>query len=197
MEFWIGLKLALSLILVIGAQNAFVLRQGVLRQHVLPVVAFCALSDAALIGIGVIGAGAFAAQPMVQAALRWGGVAFLTWYGARAALSAWRGSEAMALGGGAALPLGQVLATLAGLTWLNPHVWLDTVVLIGAVSAQFAKPWLFGVGAACGSVLFFTALGYGARYLAPVFARPRAWQILDLGVALLMWSVAARLAWGG
>ncbi len=159
-----------------------------MRQHVLPVVAFCALSDAALIGIGgVIGGagGAFAAQPMVQAALRWGGggVAFLTWYGARAALSAWRGSEAMALGGGgAALPLGQVLATLAALTWLNPHVWLDTVVLIGAVSAQFAKPWLFGgVGAACGSVLFFTTLGYGARYLAPVFARPRAWQILDLG----------------
>lgn len=197
MEFLIGFKLALSLILVIGAQNAFVLRHGVLRAHVLPVVAFCALSDAALIGLGVWGAGAFAVHPQVQNALRIGGVIFLLWYGAKSMRAAFRGGETMALSGGGVAPLGTTLATLAALTWLNPHVWLDTVVLIGAVSAQFPRPWVFGLGAAFGSVVFFTTLGFGARHLAPIFALPRAWQVLDVCVALLMWSIAAGLAFGG
>ncbi|WP_376871652.1 LysE/ArgO family amino acid transporter [Albirhodobacter sp. R86504] len=196
MEFWVGLKLALSLIVAIGAQNAFVLRQGILREHVLPVVAFCALSDAVLIGIGVVGAGAFAAHPVIQSALRWGGVGFLLWYGARSARAAWRGGATLELGATTRKPLGAILGSLAALTLLNPHVWLDTVVLIGAVSAQYAQPLMFGLGAACGSVLFFTALGYGARYLAPVFARPDAWRGLDGGIAILMWSIAWSLATG-
>lgn len=197
MEFLTGFKLALSLILVIGAQNAFVLRHGVLRAHVLPVVAFCGGSDAVLIGIGVWGAGAFAVHPQLQEFLRVGGVFFLLWYGLKSMRAAWQGGEKMALSGGEIASLGATLATLAALTWLNPHVWLDTVVLIGAVSAQFPRPWLFGLGAASASIVFFTALGFGARHLAPVFARPRAWQILDAGVALLMWSIAFKLAFGG
>jgi L-lysine exporter family protein LysE/ArgO len=197
MEFLTGFKLALSLILVIGAQNAFVLRHGVLRVHVFAVVAFCGISDAVLIGIGVWGAGAFAVNPQLQEALRIGGVLFLTWYGAKSLRSAWKGGEEMALSGDKIVPLGATLATLAALTWLNPHVWLDTVVLIGAVSAQFPRPWLFGIGAASGSLVFFTALGYGARRLAPLFALPRAWQVLDVCVAILMWSIAFKLAISG
>lgn len=196
MEFLTGFKLALSLILVIGAQNAFVLRHGVMRAHVLPVVAFCAISDAVLIGIGVWGAGMFAVHPQLQEFLRIGGVFFLIWYGLKSMRAALLGGEAMALRGDAIASLGATLATLAGLTWLNPHVWLDTVVLIGAVSAQFPRPWLFGSGAATASFVFFTALGFGARFLAPVFARPRAWQLLDICVAILMWSIAFRLAFG-
>ncbi len=195
--FWAGLKLGLALIVAIGAQNAFVLRQGLRREHVFAVCLFCAVSDAALIALGVSGfAVASTAAPWLAPALRWGGVAFLVWYGARAFLSAWRGGSALAAAGGAA-PLAAVLATLAALTWANPHVWLDTVVLLGAISAQFpGREVAFAGGAMTGSFLFFFSLGYGARALAPVFARPRAWQVLDVLIGVVMWSIAARLALG-
>ena len=195
MEYWIGLRTGIALILVIGAQNAFVLRQGLRREHVLAVVATCALSDAVLIAAGVAGIGAAVdALPWLMPLLRWGGVAFLGWYGARSFLSVWRGGAVMTAGEGDRVPLVKVMLTCLAFTWLNPHVYLDTVVLIGSLSAQFeGREWVFGAGAMSGSVLFFTTLGYGARLLAPVFERPMAWRILDTCVGLLMWSVAATL----
>jgi len=184
---------------VIGAQNAFVLRQGIRREHVFAVCLTCAASDAVLILAGVAGMGALAeALPWLLPALRWGGVAFLTWYGARAFLAAWRGGAAMQPEGrGQGGRLAPVLMTCLALTWLNPHVYLDTVVLLGAISAQFeGREWVFGAGAVAGSFLFFFSLGYGARGLAPVFARPGAWRALDALVGCLLWSVAASLALG-
>ena len=192
-----GLGTTLSLIVTIGAQNAFVLRQGLMRRHVFATCAFCALSDAALISAGVLGAGALAAgAPWFLQAMRWGGAVFLLVYGARAFLAAWRGGESLRAGQGAA-GLAATLAVLAALTWLNPHVWLDTVVLIGSISAGWADKRGFALGAISGSVLFFFALGYGARLLAPVFARPGAWRVLDLLVGLTMCSIATGLVLRG
>ncbi|MFN6926055.1 MAG: LysE/ArgO family amino acid transporter [Tabrizicola sp.] len=193
-----GYLVAISLILAIGAQNAFVLRQGLRREHVAAVVAVCALSDAVLIGIGVAGFGSLsAAVPGFGEAMRWLGVAFLLAYGALRFRAAARGGEALKPSGTASAPLGRVLATCLVLTWANPHVYLDTVVLIGSISAQYAphQP-AFGVAAALGSLSFFTALGFGARALAPVFARPGAWVWLEIGVGLTMWAIAAGLAFG-
>lgn len=191
-----GLGTGLSLILAIGAQNAFVLKQGLLRQHVFAVCLFCAVSDGVLIVAGVGGmAAAGETFPWLMPAMRWGGVAFLLWYGARSFRAALRGGEALQPKGQRA-GLSKTLATIAALTWLNPHVWLDTVVLLGAIAAQWPDRVSFAAGAICGSFLFFFALGYGARLLAPVFARPRAWQWLEFGVGLVMWTIAARLALG-
>ncbi|OWJ92764.1 LysE/ArgO family amino acid transporter [Paracoccus yeei] len=192
-----GLGTGLSLIVAIGAQNAFVLKQGLMRRHVLATVAFCALSDAVLIVAGVLGAGAIAARaPWFLEAMRWGGAAFLLAYGARSLRAAWRG-EAVLRAGEGATSLGATLAVLAALTWLNPHVWLDTVVLLGGVSAGFGDRGAFALGAVTGSVLFFAALGYGARWLSPVFARPGAWRVLDLCVGLVMWTIALGLVLRG
>ncbi len=188
-----GFALGLSLILAIGAQNAFVLRQGLLRAHVGPVVAVCALSDAALIAAGVAGFGHLAtAIPGLETAMRLFGAAFLIWYGARTLFAAYRGGAALQAGPTAG-SLRNALLTCLALTWLNPHVYLDTVVLLGAVSAQYDDRLDFALGAMTASLTFFTALGYGARLLAPVFARPRAWQILDLVIGLTMWAIAAKL----
>lgn len=193
-----GLGLSLSLIAAIGAQNVFVLRQGLRREHVLPVVLFCAISDAILIGAGVAGIGLAANEmPALLPILRWGGVVFLGVYGLRAALAAWRGKEHLDAAAAKAAPLRRTLLTLAAITWLNPHVYLDTVVLLGSISAQYpGREWVFGLGAALGSSLFFLSLGYGARLLTPVFARPGAWRLLDLVVAGVMWSIALSLALG-
>ena len=194
-----GYLVALSLILAIGAQNAFVLRQGLRREHVGAVVAVCALSDAVLISAGVAGFGTLsAAVPWFGEAMRWLGVAFLVVYGALRFRAAARGGEALQPSEAGAASLKSVLATSILLTWANPHVYLDTVVLIGSISAQYAPHQLaFGVAAVCGSLSFFTALGYGARLLAPVFARPAAWVWLEIGVGLTMWAIAAGLAFGG
>lgn len=193
-----GLGTGLSLIVAIGAQNAFVLKQGLMRRHVLATCAFCALSDAILIVAGVMGAGALAARaPWFLQAMRWGGAAFLIIYGARAFRAAWRGGEALQAGSGRTAGLGATLLVLAGLTWLNPHVWLDTVVLLGSVSASWDSKAGFAFGAASGSVLFFFALGYGARWLSPLFARPVAWRVLDALVGVIMWSIALGLILNG
>lgn len=191
-----GYLTALSLILAIGAQNAFVLRQGLRGEHVGPVVAVCALSDAVLIGAGVAGFGAVSgAVPWLGEAMRWAGVAFLLVYGALRFRAAARGGEALMPTAGQAASLRRVLGTCLVLTWANPHVYLDTVVLIGSISAQYAPHGLvFGVAAACASLSFFAALGFGARALAPVFARPVAWVWLELGVGVVMWAIAAGLA---
>lgn len=193
-SFLAGLGTGLALIVAIGAQNAFVLKQGLLRQHVFAICAFCAVSDAVLIAAGVAGADTLAARaPGFLVAMRWGGAAFLLWYGARAMQAAWRGGEALRASGVAPPGLAVTLGTIAALTWLNPHVYLDTVMLLGAVSANQPDRLAFALGAMSGSVLFFFSLGYGARLLAPIFARPVAWRLLDVAVGLTMWTIAGSL----
>ena len=190
-----GFGLGFSLILAIGAQNAFVLRQGLRRQHVFWVCLACAGSDALLIAAGVLGFGSLAvAFPWFEPVMRFGGAAFLAWYGARSLLAAWRGGEMLDAGQDAGKrPLLPVLTTVLALTWLNPHVYLDTVVLLGSISAQYADPLVFGLGAMLASFTFFFSLGYGASLLPPVFARPGAWQVLDVIVGLTMWAISLKL----
>ena len=190
-----GYLLAISLIAAIGAQNAFVLRQGLRREHVLAVVLACALSDAILMTAGVMGFGVVQAHvPWIGDAMRYGGAVFLLVYGALRFRAAMRGGEALRPAEGLTAPLAQVLMTCLVLTWANPHVYLDTVVLIGSISAQYTPHQaVFGVGAAFGSFSFFMALGYGARLLAPVFAKPQAWVVLEVVVGCTMWAIAAGL----
>ena len=191
-----GFGLGFSLILAIGAQNAFVLRQGLRGEHVLAVVLVCAVSDAFLVTAGVAGFGALAkAVPGLEQVMRYGGAAFLLAYGGRAFLSAARGDEVLEAGAGDG-GLWRVILTCLALTWLNPHVYLDTVVLLGSVSAQYDDRVAFGVGAVCASFVFFFTLGYGARLLAPFFARPMSWRMLDAGVGAVMWAIAAGLLLG-
>ena len=202
MEFHAGLAgfgVAIGLIAAIGAQNAFVLRQGLRREHVAWVVFVCAASDAVLIAAGVAGFGHIsAAWPWFGTAMLWLGVAFLTVYGALRFRAALRGGEALRPAESTPARLSSVLATCLLLTWANPHVYLDTVVLIGAVSAQYAPYGLaFGIGAVLASVTFFSALGFGARLLAPVMARPQAWVVLEFAVGVVMWAIAASLAFRG
>ncbi|MDE4131926.1 LysE/ArgO family amino acid transporter [Phaeobacter sp. QD34_3] len=190
-----GFALGFSLILAIGAQNAFVLRQGLRREHVFWICLTCAGSDAALIYAGVLGLGSLSeAVPGFELAMRLAGAGFLVWYGARSLLAARRGGAALKPDAGAApQALLPVLATVLALTWLNPHVYLDTVVLLGSISAQYPDPMIFGLGAICASFTFFFSLGYGAALLAPVFARPRSWQVLEVVIGLTMWGIAAKL----
>ena len=191
-----GFSLGLSLILAIGAQNAFVLRQGLRGEHVLAVALTCALSDAILIAAGVAGFGALVeAAPWIVPVFRWGGALFLLVYGAMAALRAIRGGEALEAGSGTT-SLGAALGTCLALTWLNPHVYLDTLVLLGSISTQAAVPLAFGAGAMVSSFVFFFGLAYGAALLRPVFARPSAWRVLDAIIALVMWVIAAKLMLG-
>jgi L-lysine exporter family protein LysE/ArgO len=205
-----GLLTTLSLIVAIGAQNAYVLRQGLLRSHVGVVVVICAASDAVLIAAGVGGVGAFVdGTSWALVVVRWIGVAFLLWYAAASLRRAAR-PESLAVGDseddgpGARRhreSRGAVVTKTVLLTWLNPHVYLDTVLLIGSIAAahdggQVAGRWWFGVGAALGSVLWFCGLGFGARLLAPLLARPRSWQILEICIAATMVVVAGKLALG-
>lgn len=189
-----GFALSLTLIVAIGAQNAFVLRQGLRREHVFWVCLTCGVSDALLITAGVAGFGALAqAVPWFETVMRYGGAAFLIVYGAMNARSAWRGGSALAAEGRAPASLRKTLLTLLALTFLNPHVYLDTLVLLGSISAQYDDRLAFGSGAVLASLTFFFALGYGARLLEPVFAKPLSWQILDAVIALVMWAIAASL----
>ncbi|MET3463494.1 LysE/ArgO family amino acid transporter [Variovorax atrisoli] len=199
-----GLFMSLVLIVAIGAQNAYVLRQGLRREHVGTVVLFCAASDAVLIGAGVAGmAQALNGRPMLATVLAALGAAFLCAYGLRAL---WRSRQPAALQasaqGASSLSRAAVVAQAAGFTLLNPHVYLDTVLLVGSAGAQYAgllKVW-FVAGAAMASVLWFTSLGFGARLLAPVFAKPRAWQMLDAligGTMLVLSAMLLRRAWAG
>ncbi|WP_392544445.1 LysE/ArgO family amino acid transporter [Oryzobacter telluris] len=246
-----GLGLGLGLIVAIGAQNAFVLRQGIRREQVLTVVVICIVSDAVLIAAGVAGAGAlFTALPWLVDLARWGGALFLLAYAAMAARRSWRrpAPDAHGLevetrpgghpsGGGTSdrrgptplegrtpAPSGEsgttltvqapapapevatvraprkrlgVVATALALTWLNPHVYLDTFVLLGSVGSTHGENrWAFAAGAVVGSIVWFSSLGLAARALAPVFARPRAWRVLDAGLAVVMTSIAVGLVVG-
>ncbi|MFC2967473.1 LysE/ArgO family amino acid transporter [Acidimangrovimonas pyrenivorans] len=185
-----------SLILAIGAQNAFVLRQGLLRAHVLPLCLLCAASDALLISAGVAGFGAVVTlAPELPVVMALAGAVFLTVYGALRLQAAWRGDYALVLDGGSR-PLWPTLAAGAAFTWLNPHVYLDTLGLIGAVSTRFpALPdkTAFALGAISASFAFFFSLGYGARLLAPVMSSARAWRWLDLFIGGTMWVLAFEL----
>ena len=190
-----GYLTSISLIAAIGAQNAFVLRQGIRREHVLPVVLVCALSDAVLITVGVAGFGRMARlAPWLGTAMLYAGAAFLLVYGALRFKAALKGGEALKPTPGATASLAATLTTCLVLTWANPHVYLDTVVLLGAIGAQYAPDQAaFGAAAALGSLSFFAALGFGARLLAPLFANPKAWVVLEVLIGLTMWTIAASL----
>jgi len=193
-----GLGFGLSLIIAIGAQNAFVLRQGLRREHVLPVVVICALSDAVLIALGVGGLGSLLQLvPWLITVVRIGGAAFLIVYGALAARRALGPSALVAADDGTTTPVWTAVATVLALTWLNPHVYLDTVVLLGTVAGTYGdERWWFGLGAVAASILWFTALGFGARLLRPLFAKPAAWRILDGIIAIVMIAIAVSLLLG-
>ncbi|WP_159794336.1 LysE/ArgO family amino acid transporter [Puerhibacterium puerhi] len=196
-----GLGFGLSLIVAIGAQNMFVLRQGLRREHVGVVVAACTLSDVVLIGAGVAGAGALlGAVPWLVTVMRVGGAAFLLVYAALAARRALRPTGATLQPDQAARPgpdragAAAVLGTALAITWLNPHVYLDTLVMLGSIAGGHGDGrWWFAGGAMLGSLLWFTALGYGARLLRPVFARPGAWRVLDGVIAAVMVALAVGL----
>lgn len=191
-----GLVLSLGLIVAIGAQNAFVLRQGLRREHVGSIVLFCAVADAALIAAGVFGmAQALGDRPRVAQVLALAGSAFLAWYGVQALRRALRPQRLVAAQGGASFGRAAALTQAVAFTVLNPHVYLDTVLLVGSIGAQqpdAMRPW-FVAGASAGSAGWFVLLGYGARWLAPWFARPRAWQMLDSLIGVTMLSLAVLL----
>ncbi|GGK85398.1 putative transporter [Salinibacterium xinjiangense] len=184
-----------ALIIAIGAQNAFVLRQGIRREHVLPIVAVCALSDAILIALGVAGIGTLVtAAPLILEIIRWAGVLFLVGYAIVAARRAIR-PNALVVGGSDAISRTAAIATVLALTWLNPHVYLDTVLLLGSLSTAHGPEgrWWFAGGAIVASLVWFTSLGFGARLLRGLFAKPAAWRILDLSIAAVMLILAVRL----
>jgi L-lysine exporter family protein LysE/ArgO len=194
-----GLLTGLSLIVAIGAQNAFVLRQGLAREHIGAVVFICSVSDLVLIAAGVGGVGAVVrSAPTALTVVRWLGAAFLTAYGVRSLWRAARHTDRLTAAPRDEPRLrGAVLQALA-LTWLNPHVYLDTVLLIGSIAAHHGPTgkWWFAVGAGLASILWFSGLGYGARLLAPLLSRPRAWQVLDVLIGLVMLTIAFQLARG-
>jgi L-lysine exporter family protein LysE/ArgO len=190
-----GFFLGLSLIVAIGAQNAFILRQGLRREHVLTLVLTCAISDAILIALGVAGfATVLSRVQWLELVLRYGGAAFLIAYALRSAYSAWTGGNSLRAGETAGTSLRTAFLTCLAFTWLNPHVYLDTVVLLGSISTRYSGHELaFALGAMTASFCFFFSLGYGARLLAPLFARPVAWRVLDAVIALVMASIAVKL----
>ena len=194
--FTTGFALSATLIIAIGAQNAFVLRQGIRKEHVAPIVAFCAVADLLLIGVGVAGlASILGDSPTLVALLTIAGSAFLIWYGIRALQRALLPQSLRAAAGNEPLSLGNAMTQAAGFTLLNPHVYLDTVLLMGSIGTRQPpdlRIWFVG-GAACASGVWFTTLGFGARLLAPIFAKPRAWQVLDTVVGLTMLFLAVVL----
>lgn len=196
--FFTGFALSAALIMAIGSQNLFVLRQGLKREHVGPIVLFCAAADAILIAMGVGGMGAMlSALPQLTLALTVAGTLFLGWYGFKA-FQRMVAPEAMAVTAHGGISLRRAIAATAGFTFLNPHVYLDTVLLMGAAGsaqAPMLRP-VFVAGAATASFAWFAALGYGARLLTPFFSRPAAWRVLDAIVGTTMWMLAASLVVG-
>lgn len=191
-----GFFTSLTLILAIGAQNAFVLRQGLLGRHVFALCLFCGSSDALLIATGVLGFGYIVdLAPWLPTVMAVGGATFLILYGITRLVAAWRGDYALQIEGQPAA-LWPTLGVAAALTWLNPHVYLDTLGLIGAVSTQYTQNsqiFAFGIAAIIASFVFFFSLGYGARLLAPYMKSAQTWRILDGGIGLTMFGIAATL----
>jgi len=190
-----GFVMGLSLIVPIGAQNAFVLKQGLKQQHVFAICLCCALSDAILISSGVLGFSALVMlHPNWLNIAKYFGAIFLLIYGAQHFYQAWKGEQRLDVSQNEVPALYKILFICLGLTWLNPHVYLDTVVLLGSISTQYPNTQLyFALGAITASFLFFFSLGYAARYLQPVFQRPQAWKILDIMIGCVMWSIAISL----
>ncbi len=196
-SYFNGLLVAAGLIMAIGAQNAFVLAQSLRREHHLPVAALCILCDVLLVSVGVFGlAAVLANNPVLLDITRWGGAAFLLWYGLLALRRAARPQSLHS--GGSAAPRSRRAVLLAALavTLLNPHVYLDTVVLIGSLGAQQPEPGAYTLGAASASTLWFLTLALGGAWLAPWLARPLTWRLIDLGVAAMMFAIAAQLIVG-
>jgi L-lysine exporter family protein LysE/ArgO len=195
-SFLSGAGLGASLIIAIGAQNAFVLKQGLKRRHVGLVVAICASIDVLLIGLGIGGMGALISRaPFLLDVIRWAGAIFVFLYGARAFLAAWRGPGHLDASDGETQTALGAASTVLALSLLNPHVYLDTVVLLGGIGARYGWPrnaW-FAAGAMCASIVWFTTLGYGARLLQPWFEKDVAWRVLDVIVGCVMWWIAAAL----
>ena len=188
-----GFFTGLSLIIAIGAQNAYVLRLGLMRHHVFAVVLFCAVSDAVLIIAGVAGLGALIQQlPLLLEIFRYAGAAYLIWFGIGAVRRAINPKTLEAQG--ESFPLVKTLGTMAALTWLNPHVYLDTVILLGSIGNQFQpNQWWFALGGALASFVWFFSLGYGAKLLSRFMASVRFWQVLDISIAAVMFSIAGTL----
>ena len=190
-----GFLLGLSLIVAIGAQNAFVIRQGLAKQHVLLIVIICALADALLIALGIAGLGAIISSlPMLLEVIRWFGVAYLTWFAVKSFRAAFA-NQTMDAAGGKSVSRSKIVATVLGFTFLNPHVYLDTVIFIGSIGNQFHENrWFFAAGAMLASVVWFFAIGFGARSLSRFMSRPVFWKALDLVIAAIMIALAILLA---
>ena len=190
-----GFAIGLSLIVAIGAQNAFVLKQGLKKQAVFWVCFVCALSDSILVVLGITGfATVIQLYPELVGFAKWAGAVFLLWYGLQHAIQAFQANQSLHASSQNEIQLSKIIIVCLALTWLNPHVYLDTVVLIGSISTQFEQTKLyFALGVITASWLFFFSLGYGARVLIPVFANPKAWKVLDVVIALIMWSIAISL----
>lgn len=190
-----GFAIGLSLIVAIGAQNAFVLKQGLKKQAVFWVCFVCALSDSILVVLGITGfATVIQLYPELVGFAKWAGAVFLLWYGLQHVIQAFKSNQSLHAGSQNEIQLSKIIIVCLALTWLNPHVYLDTVVLIGSISTQFEQTKLyFALGVITASWFFFFSLGYGARVLIPVFANPKAWKVLDGVIALIMWSIAISL----
>lgn len=190
-----GFLTGLSLIVAIGAQNAYVIRQGLLRSHVLLVVIVCSFSDALLIILGTGGLGAIVkANENLLTFIRWFGVAYLTWFGIRSLRSALKENKLLA-SGAAEKSWKKILATVLALTYLNPHVYLDTVIFVGSIANQFTTDrWYFALGACLASFAWFSAIGFGAQAASKLMSKPIFWRILDTFIALVMFSIAFTLA---
>lgn len=190
-----GFFTAISLIAAIGAQNAYVIRQSLTRKHVLLVVVICALADAILIIAGIAGLGALiTSAPMLMEFIRWFGVLYLAWFGIKSVRSAFK-NQSLDAGSAQSASRKQVVLSILGFTFLNPHVYLDTVILLGSIANQFQSDrWWFGIGAMMSSVVWFFSIGYGAKAAAKYMAKPIFWKILDLIIAAVMFGIAIMLA---
>jgi L-lysine exporter family protein LysE/ArgO len=190
-----GFFTGLSLIIAIGAQNAFVIRQGLTRKHVLLVVAICAVSDAALIVLGVAGLGALiSGLPWLLEIIRWFGVLYLTWFGVKSLRSAFK-IQALDASGVQSGSAKTVVLSVLGFTFLNPHVYLDTVILLGSIGNQFGSDkWWFTLGAVVASIVWFSSIGFGAKAASRFMAKPVFWKVLDILIAVVMFSIAVMLA---
>jgi len=190
-----GFLTGLSLIVAIGAQNAFVIRQGLLRSHVLLVVIVCSVSDALLIVLGTGGLGKVVqSNPNLLTFIRWFGVVYLTWFGIKSLRSAFKENQLLATGQ-AEISWKRILTTVLALTYLNPHVYLDTVIFVGSIANQFeGDKWFFALGASLASVVWFSTIGFGARAASHLMSKPIFWRILDISIALIMFSIALTLA---
>jgi len=190
-----GLVTGLSLIIAIGAQNAYVLRMGLSRQSVGLIVSLCALSDVVLIVLGIAGIGSIVrSAPVALECLRWIGVGYLSLFALRSFRKALR-HEVLVASQAQTLATKAVVSTTAAFTFLNPHVYLDTVLLLGSVGNQYGhERWFFALGASVGSLVWFAGLGYGARFASRLMARPFTWRVLDCAIGVVMLLVALKLS---